>query len=217
MTSTAIEELRNTVARLRGPGGCPWDQEQTHQSLCDCLVEECAGLLDAIDRGDKAHMCEELGDLLLHVVLHAQIAQEAGDFDFDKVCQEVNEKLIRRHPHVFGDIDLESSEAVVAQWEAIKAKEKKNGPKGSTVFKHLPKQLSGLLYAQAIYKQLKKRDLLDLVGLPEPELQLTDENEAGEQLFLAVRACSDAGIDVESALRRYTRNVVDKVEKEVQQ
>ncbi|HVU39330.1 MAG TPA: MazG family protein, partial [Opitutales bacterium] len=125
---SAIDDLRHTMARLRGPGGCPWDIEQTHQSICDCLVEEVAELLDAIDRNDFPHMREELGDLLLHVVMHAQMASEAGQFNFDDVAREINDKLIRRHPHVFGDVNLPDTDAVLKQWDAIKAAEKKNGP-----------------------------------------------------------------------------------------
>ena len=89
---SSIQELKETVARLRGPGGCPWDIEQTHKSICDCLVEEVAELLETIDRGDMEHMREELGDLLLHVVMHAQIAEEADHFDFEAVAAEVNEQ-----------------------------------------------------------------------------------------------------------------------------
>ena len=113
------------MARLRGPDGCPWDREQTHQTLCEPLIDETAELLDTIDRNDLEHMCEELGDVLLQVVFHAQLADERGEFNFDDVARGINDKLVRRHPHVFGDIDLQDSEAVLHQWEQIKAAEKK--------------------------------------------------------------------------------------------
>src|ERR1051326_4728798 len=100
---SAIEDLRKTIARLRGPGGCPWDQEQTHAMLVRCLIDEASELIDTIDRGDFPHMREELGDVLIQVVFHAQLAEEAGHFDLEDVAREVNEKLIRPHPHVFGN------------------------------------------------------------------------------------------------------------------
>ncbi|HCR37210.1 MAG TPA: MazG family protein, partial [Opitutae bacterium] len=99
-----LQSLRNTVARLRAPDGCIWDREQTHQSIRDCLVEECAELLDAIDREDYPHMREELGDMLLQVFFHAQIAEEAGRFTIEDIAKEIDDKLIRRHPHIFGDV-----------------------------------------------------------------------------------------------------------------
>ena len=213
---SSIDDLRETMARLRGPGGCPWDREQTHQSICDCLVEEVAELLDAIDRGDFPHMREELGDLLLHVVMHAQMASEAGHFNFDDVAREINEKLIRRHPHVFGDMNLPTTEAVLHQWDAIKAAEKKNGPAPAGLFKRLPPQLSALLYAREVFKQIEKKRLA-ADGVVDGAViaalaQGLDEKTAGKKLFELAAACRTAGIDPESALRRYTHGVTDAVE-----
>lgn len=204
---SAIDDLRETVARLRGPGGCPWDQEQTHQSLCDCLVEECAELLDTIDREDFPHMREELGDLLLQVVMHAQMAAESGHFTFEEVARDINDKLIRRHPHVFGDMALHDSEAVLEQWEKIKALEKKNGPVGSLgPFKTLPPRLPALLYACDTYKRIDKQNLpvgdsFDPAAVDTLSNGLT-EAEAGRRLWEISAACRRAGIDPESALRR---------------
>jgi XTP/dITP diphosphohydrolase/tetrapyrrole methylase family protein/MazG family protein len=121
---SAINELLRTIARLRAPGGCPWDREQTHASLARCLIDECSELLETIDALDMPHMREELGDVLIQVVFHAQLAEEAGHFGFDDVAREVNEKLIRRHPHVFGGNRLATSEQVLVKWEQIKAQEK---------------------------------------------------------------------------------------------
>ncbi len=121
---SAMEDLRRTIARLRGPGGCPWDQEQTHATLARCLIDECSELLDTIDRLDLPHMREELGDVLIQVIFHAQLAEEAGHFDLEDVAREVNEKLVRRHPHVFGPGRLETSDQVLVPWEQIKATEK---------------------------------------------------------------------------------------------
>ncbi len=214
---SAIDDLRGTMARLRAPDGCPWDREQTHQSICDCLVEEVAELLDAIDRNDFPHMREELGDLLLHVVMHAQMAVEAGKFDFEDVAREVNEKLVRRHPHVFGERKLDTAGEVINQWEAIKAGEKKNGPAAEGVFKRQPPQLSALLLAREAWKQIQKKHL-PAEGVVDRAVVQTlaaglNEGEAGRKLFELAAACREAGIDPESALRRHTRAVMDAVEK----
>ena len=153
----AIDDLIATVARLRAPGGCPWDIEQTHKSICDCLVEEVSELIDTIDRDDIPHMREELGDLLLHVVMHAQMAAERGDFSFEDVARDIDVKMIRRHPHVFGDNALADSAAVVRQWDEIKAREKKNGPANDGPFKDLHPSLSALLTAREVWKTVDKK------------------------------------------------------------
>jgi len=213
---SAIDDLRTTVARLRAPGGCPWDREQTHQSICDCLVEEVAELLDAIDRGDFPHMREELGDLLLHVVMHAEMASEAGHFNFDDVSREINDKLVRRHPHVFGDLKLADTAAVLHNWDAIKAAEKKNGPAGEGLFKRQPPQLSALLLAREVFKQVEKKHLSVEGEMDHKAIEALakglDEREAGRKLFELAAACRLAGIDPESALRRHASKVTDKAE-----
>ncbi|MGE9292572.1 MAG: nucleoside triphosphate pyrophosphohydrolase [Puniceicoccales bacterium] len=213
---SALFALRRTVARLRAPDGCPWDREQTHQSLCDCLVEEVSELLETIDRLDMPHMREELGDLLLQVVMHAQMAEEAGYFDLEAVAAEINEKLIRRHPHVFGDLDLKDSEAVLTTWDQIKAQEKKNGVQSEGLFKHLPPSLSALLTARDVYKQIIKKQLpapdsVDKHAIETLSAQLSEE-EAGKRLFELAAACRLSGIDPESALRRFTQTVQDQTE-----
>lgn len=213
---SALFALRQTVARLRAPGGCPWDIEQTHQSLCDCLVEEVAELLETIDRLDMPHMREELGDLLLQVVMHAQMAEEAGYFDLEAVAAEINEKLIRRHPHVFGDLDLADSDAVLQNWDRIKAEEKKNGVQSEGLFKHLPPRLSALLTARDVFKQIHKKQLpapasVDQNAIEALSARLSEE-EAGKRLFELAAACRLAGIDPESALRRFTQTVQDQTE-----
>ncbi|HWB07144.1 MAG TPA: nucleoside triphosphate pyrophosphohydrolase [Verrucomicrobiales bacterium] len=128
--SDALLRLRKVVHDLRSPGGCPWDQEQTHQSLLPNLIEEAYEVLEAIQNRDADHMCEELGDLLLQVVLHAEIASETGEFDLDRIAHGISEKLIRRHPHVYGDSSVGDSAGVIAQWEEIKKAEKGDVPKG---------------------------------------------------------------------------------------
>ncbi len=214
-----IRELKNTVAHLRGPNGCPWDQKQSHQSLAHCLIEECAELLDSIDQNNMENMCEELGDVLLQVVMHAQLAEEASGFDLQTVAAKINEKLIRRHPHVFGDKRLSEPDEVLAQWEEIKASERKNTPDSSNLFKELPSSLPALLYAKDVYKQIQKGKLdtgseLDEEKLTELSKSLNEE-EAGALLFEIAAACRLAAIDPESALRRYSSNLIDKI-KDVQ-
>ena len=214
---SAMEDLIKTVAALREPdNGCPWDIEQDHQSIAECLVDECCELLQTIDRLDLDHMQEELGDVLLQVVMHTQMAQEAGHFDFESVCHVVNEKLIRRHPHVFGKDSLSSSEAVLAQWDEIKSAERKRGPTQSGIFKDLPRQLPALMFAKDVYKQIQKLELpveaiIDQKAIDAVSATL-DEVTLGKQLFEIAAACRAKGIDPESALRRYTQKLVDSLE-----
>src|SRR5688572_27154601 len=124
MTGAEFEKLVAIMARLRGPDGCPWDKEQDFNSLKPMLVEEVYEVLEAVDNKDFEGMSEELGDLLLHVVFHAHLGKEAGQFDIDAVIDKISEKLIRRHPHVFGNETAATSEEVIKNWEAIKAQEK---------------------------------------------------------------------------------------------
>ena len=119
-----FDEFVDTIAALRAPDGCPWDMEQTHESLKVCLMDEAQEVLDAIDAKDDENLCEELGDVLLQVVMHAQIAAEEGRFTIEDVIRGVHEKMIRRHPHVFGDVKVDSVEDQLKLWEEIKAQEK---------------------------------------------------------------------------------------------
>ena len=123
-----FDDLVEIISRLRAPDGCPWDIKQTHESLKKCLAEESGEVMEAIDAKDDANLCEELGDLLLQVVMHAQIASEGGRFTMDDVIQGICEKMIRRHPHVFGDIKVTSQEESLKLWEEIKKKEKITSP-----------------------------------------------------------------------------------------
>ena len=121
-----FDDFVDTIATLRAPGGCPWDMEQTHESMKKCLMGEAGEVLDAIDAKDDENLCEELGDVLLQVVMHAQIAAEEGRFTIEDVIRVVNDKMIRRHPHVFGDVKVDSLEDQLKLWEEIKTKEKNN-------------------------------------------------------------------------------------------
>src|ERR1700737_4341905 len=146
-------KLCDIVAQLRAPGGCPWDREQTNESLLPALIEEAYEVAEAVRAKDDANFREELGDLLLLIVMHAEIAQGGGRFKIDNVIREVTEKLIRRHPHVFGKSDARDSGAVVRQWEAIKRAEKKDD---SHYLASLPDALPALMRAQKAQKKVAR-------------------------------------------------------------
>jgi len=208
------------MARLRAPDGCPWDQEQTHATLVRCLIDEVSELIDTIDRNDLPHMREELGDVLIQVVFHARLAEEAGLFNFDDVARDINEKLVRRHPHVFGADKLQTSEQVLVQWEVIKATEKKNGPKPSSVFKNLPPRLPALMFAEAVWKQIAKKNLpvgksVDSAQVAALSPHLTEE-QLGRMLFELTAAAQAKGLDPEDALRKHANQVMRDVEARLQ-
>ncbi len=219
-----IQRLRDIVFKLRAPDGCPWDREQTHRSLSRCLVEEASEVLEAIDCDDFELMEEELGDLLLQVVMHACLAEEVGRFDLEDVARGINEKLIRRHPHVFGDDagQINSSAEVLDRWEQIKSEEKKNRSSGDQtpkLFKDLPPRLPALLFAHDVYKRALKAELEsegewdDLMARDFSDG--LDENSAGRALFQLVGACRRSGIDPEAALRRFSSRQVSLLETSV--
>src|SRR2546427_1143343 len=160
--NSAINDLLKVMGRLRSPTGCPWDREQDHRSLRFHAVEEVYELIDAIEAGDDHEMLEELGDLLLQVVFHCQLARERGAFDFDQVARHIVEKLIRRHPHVFGDSEARTVDAVWAQWEQIKKAEKK-GTKHErpSVLDGIPKHLPALMRAEKLVKKARKAKLIE--------------------------------------------------------
>src|SRR6266567_2737861 len=192
---SAFNKLCDIVAKLRAPGGCPWDREQTHESLLPALIEEAYEVAGAVRASDSANFREELGDLLLLVVMHAEIAGEAGRFDINNVLEGVTEKLIRRHPHVFGTSDARDSGAVLKQWESIKRAEKT----GKHYLDDLPTALPALMRAQKAQLKVARvnfdwasvRDIIAKVDEELGELKdaLTSENpqsiedEIGDLLF----------------------------------
>jgi len=158
----AIDDLLKVMARLRSPTGCPWDREQNHRTLRRHAIEEVYELIDAIEAGDDHEMAEELGDLLMQVVFHCQLAKERGAFDFEKVCRLLVEKLIRRHPHVFGTTKVKSVGEVWANWEKIK-KAEKHGTKHArhSALDGIPKHLPALLRAEKLVKKARKANLTE--------------------------------------------------------
>ncbi|WP_372845377.1 nucleoside triphosphate pyrophosphohydrolase [Pontiella sp.] len=149
-----MERLLAVMRKLRAPDGCPWDIKQTHESLKSDLIEEAYEVIDAIESGDPSALEEELGDLLLQVVFHAQISAEAGEFDFDRVAEGISEKLIRRHPHVFGEVEVSNADEVLKNWDAIKKIEKQGeGEAPKSIVAGIPKHLPALQKAHQIQKR----------------------------------------------------------------
>jgi len=151
--SEKFDELVNIISRLRAPDGCKWDREQTHTSLKQNFIEETYEALDAIDANDMKHLKEELGDVLLQVVLHAQIAKEEGAFDIDDVAQGISEKLVHRHPHVFGDVKVNSTQEILDNWEKLKKEEK---PHRTSIMDGISRSLPALFAAYKISKKAIK-------------------------------------------------------------
>lgn len=190
--------------RLRSPGGCPWDAKQTHESLVPYLLEEAHEAIEAIEGGDRAHMEEELGDLLLQIVFQARVAQDHAEapFDIDDVAGGLVEKLVRRHPHVFGDVDAETAEAVEANWHTIKAAEKAGR---SHVLEGVPESLPALARAEKFIGRLEK------AGLAHHLDAASAADDLGADLLGIVRRAREQGRDAEAALRETLRGLVGAV------
>lgn len=193
-----IEKLRMVMARLRGPDGCPWDREQDHQSIKLNSVEEVYELVDAIESGNDEEMLEELGDLLLQVVFHAQMAEERGSFNFDKIVKTITDKLIRRHPHVFGDVVVKDVDGVWNQWEAVKLREKIGKPnERKSVFDGIPRHLPALMRAHEFVKKGRKRGLLPKGR----KCNSKSKKQLGEELYRLVQKAQANGWQAEALLR----------------
>lgn len=192
--------MLDVMATLRSPTGCPWDREQTHRTLRYHAVEEVYELMDAIEAGDDHEMLEELGDLLLQVVFHAQLARERGAFDFDQVCGNIVEKLIRRHPHVFGDSSAKTVDAVWAQWEQIKKAEKQGTRHHRpSALDGIPKHLPALLRVEKLVKKARKAGLL--VHTAKGPGAKQSRKALGSALFELTQAAQAHGWSAEELLR----------------
>jgi XTP/dITP diphosphohydrolase len=195
---TALADLLRIMARLRAPGGCPWDRAQDHRSLRFHAVEEVYELMDAIEAGDDHEMLEELGDLLLQVVFHCQLARERGAFDFEQVARHIVEKLIRRHPHVFGTAKVKDVDGVWAQWDRIKRAEKAGTRhERPSALDGIPRHLPALLRAEKLAKKARKAGLL---AAPDGA-RLTQAEVGGQLLDLALKA-QHRGWSAEALLRK---------------
>jgi MazG family protein len=212
------------VAKLRAPGGCPWDREQTNESLLPGLIEEAYEVAGAVRARDDQNLREELGDLILLAVMHSEIAREEGRFDIDAVLREVTEKLIRRHPHVFGSSDVSDTAGVIKQWEAIKHDEKNGG--NDHYLASLPAALPALMRAQKAQKKAARvnfdwTELSDVVAKVEEELAEAKEalaardpeaiaDEMGDLLFAVVNLARKSSLDAETALQQATDKFVSR-------
>jgi len=216
-------ELVKVMARLRGPNGCPWDREQTHETLARHLLEESHELLEAIDRGDSDAIRDELGDLLLQVVFHAQVAADDDRWDVDDVARGLVEKLVHRHPHVFGDVEVAGSEEVLTNWEKLKAEERTVPRAG--VDDEIPATLPALARAAKVQRRAAgwgfewrtteaalaalRDEVEELASAASPNHM---EEEIGDVLFSTVALARKLGIDAETALRRRIRGFSERYE-----
>ncbi len=216
-----FDSLVEVIAALRGPDGCPWDKEQTHQTMTRYAIEEAAELCDALDSGNPEAIKEELGDVLLQVVLNAEIARQSGAFNIEDVIEHLNRKMIRRHPHVFAEVAVKNSEDVVNNWQRLKEEEKKN-EKTRPLSAGLPSALPALLASQKIGEKTKAHrfdwtrieDVLAKVDEELSELKLALKNKApheetmgelGDLLFTVAQLARHLGGDSEQALRKTNR------------
>ncbi|MEA3285582.1 MAG: nucleoside triphosphate pyrophosphohydrolase [Synergistota bacterium] len=223
-----FSQLRDIMNRLRAPGGCPWDRKQTYGSLRPHIIEEAYELVDAVDNGDTAGICEESGDLLLQVVFMGVIAEESGDFSLADIVRSISDKLIRRHPHVFGDVDVSDSDEVLRNWEQIKLNEKGGQDNGATVLSGVPKGLPPLVKAFRIqqkaasvgfdWDQSSQSPVFDKIDeeidevktAMESEDRLSVEEEIGDVLFSIVNLARRLGVDPHLALERSNKKFIDR-------
>lgn len=207
MTKKDFYEFCDIIEKLRAPGGCPWDREQTHQSLKKHLIEEAYEAADAIDEGDSDAIADELGDVLLQIVMHAQIGKEEGTFDINDVTDIVSRKMIDRHPHVFGDVSVRNSEEVLDNWEEIKKAQR--GQK--TVYEAMEsvtKSLPALSRTQKIIGKAVKGNLYKI-----KEENAVNEVELGQKLFDLCALAVKNGIDAEECLISFTKNFIKNFNK----
>jgi len=209
--SDRFRELKEIIARLRGPNGCPWDKKQTHTSLKPFLVEESYEVLQALDEGIPEKLRDELGDLLLQIMLHAQIATESGQFDIDDVVRSISQKLIHRHPHVFSGQKVKNVVEVEQNWETLKQEER---VEGESILAGMPEQMPALAYSQSMQRRVagvgfdweKVQEIIDKLAEEVAEIkqaanQQEKANEFGDLLFTLANVARRLDIDMEMALR----------------
>lgn len=221
-----FEDLRDIIERLRGKNGCPWDKVQTHESLRADMLEEAYEAVDAIDKGDMDNLKEELGDVLMQVVFHSSIEAQKGGFTLDDVIQGICEKMVYRHPHVFGEISVDTAEQVLVNWEALKKKEKHMQTQ-TDVLKSVPDALPALTRAKKVQKKAadvgfdfyeaggamekvaeEMRELRDALGQPDGNI----EEEFGDILFAMVNVARFLKINPEFALTKATKKFINRFE-----
>lgn len=193
-----FDALLGVAESLLGPNGCPWDQKQTFLSLQTYVLEEAHEVIEAVDANDDRKMAEELGDLLYTVIFYAKLAEKEGRFDMKQIISTIKEKLIRRHPHVFGDVQVSGVEEIAKNWERIKKEEKGSSVKEKTLLEEMPPSLPVLVKAQKLVKKLMRKDPSPF-SVTEAE---TSEEKVGERMVQLIVEAEHAGVDAESALRR---------------
>ena len=207
--------LVEIIARLQGPDGCPWDRAQTHTSLREFLLQESYEVLEALDEKDNRKLCQELGDLLLQIMLHSQIAAQNGEFRLVDVLSNISEKLVRRHPHVFGNVEVQNAEDVSHNWEAIKKAERH---KEASILDSVPEGMPALAYSKEIQRRAAQTgfDWEDIEGvidklteevqeLKQSESQAEKDEEFGDLFFTLVNIARRMGVDPEASLRQANR------------
>lgn len=210
-----FDTLEQIIARLRAPDGCPWDREQTHTTLRGNLLSECYEVMEALDEGDTGKLCEELGDLLLQIMLHAQIARDNGEFEIEDVIESISAKIVRRHPHVFGSAKVKDAGEVMHNWEELKRGEREEG---ASMLEGVPKSMPALGYAYEIQRRVARVgfDWEDTEGviakLAEEVKELREAaspeeraQEYGDLLFTLVNIARRDGVDAEAVLREANR------------
>lgn len=231
-TLNQFESLVQVITDLRGPNGCPWDKEQTHETLTPYAIEEVHELVEAIESKDDAHTCEELGDVLFQVVLHAELARQRGAFTIAEVIESITSKIVRRHPHVFSDEKVNGTEDVLKNWDEIKKKEKSGKPQKKSTF-DVPSGLPALQRAHKIGEKTKKvqfdwtqvssvieqlkKEIIELEEVLNEKnssnLQQKKQHEVGDILFSAAQLARHLDIEPESALREANRRFTNRFEK----
>lgn len=218
-----FDTLVKIIARLRAPDGCPWDKEQNHQTLRGNLLSESYEVMEALDKEEATALCEELGDLMLQIVLHAQISKDDKEFEIGDVIESINKKLIHRHPHIFGDVNVKDSKEVMQNWEALKKKEK---PHRKSVLEGVPKAMPALAYALEISRRAVRvgfewQDLQGVIDKINEEIGEIKEarnkkektDEIGDLLFTLVNYARWEGIDAEAALREANQKFYQRFSK----
>ena len=222
-----FERLVDIMARLRAPDGCPWDREQTHETLKPYLIEEAYEVLDAINEDNPEELTGELGDVLLQVVFHAQVARESGHFEIEDVARAISDKLVRRHPHVFGDVEAKDSEEVLANWEQIKQEERqKKGQENPSLLDGIPRHLPALQRAERIQKKAARvgfdwehteqiavkareevEEFIEVLASEDRDKML---DELGDVLFSIVNLARFVGLPPEDALTRTNTKFIQR-------
>ena len=225
MSKYSFDEFMDIIRKLRSKEGCPWDLEQTHESLKTCLIEECYETIEAINNNDSENLCEELGDILLQVALHSVIAEEMQEFDIDDIVSAEAEKMVRRHPHVFGDVIINDSEGVIKNWEEIKKKEKKANNIVEEMFE-VPKVFPATIRAEKIQKKAAKSGM-DFEGYEQvfdkvyeeleelkEAIEIGDKSniqeEFGDVLFTMINLSRFLQLNAENSLTNATNKFINR-------